>query len=878
MLFPGVDTSCKSAIAADYIQTNTRRPAVEKDVGADFLPTNARLREVLKRDKITDFITCPCNTCATAKPHFWNSKRTDSLIDDLCEGDEDGNSLRRSFTIFALAGCLFAYAAFAQAFQSPVDPVSAFLERLKLHGDERQRLFGQICVDSPSKTCDDIADQFDKHIRDHFWYVDIRRIRIGFHDNDFSGRVNLPFTKWREIPAEGRHPSKGYFQVEIDPDYCRGALKTPSLFLKRTSVFMNADLDDKSEDAILDLQRARMERTNLVDITHRLGDSHDLDLSGIATLLFAFETADEDCHYIYLAFYFYDYTLYKVLKKTINSDLPPQFQSSIDSISQLPKHPLWKASMSLVKTVAAIHSLGSDMGSTRFIGAHLDIKPENIVIDEQRLLLIDFEHAHFAPQANGEDHFAAEQGTKHYQPPESEKRGAQVTQKFDVWALGCVLLEVFICITRLVSQRADISVSKFREDRRNDYRPAADCAFWMPVEDRPSLVKLRPSVREHLKTWATGLEEHQYAEKVVAQIEKMLHPYPGGRPDLKDCLAGFTIPYPVDLTPFVKTGFERKQLNLRDVQWRRSGFDSSQEWSHCELDLWRRSEKGKHQNPKDILLVVTISEHGQKVVFADYAVSRDVSFIPLSLYERTQQSASDSSFSCAFSNLHENLEFSLKNAHNFLRFQSLMTQQLACRAERVESAGFAIMACAISGQRAKWKLSNKMEYDGGHVQILQRIEDGTYQALLKGESLTRPHESRGQNGGFIAAANARGPSEFRLAIFTSNRGSGYTCIVFGLDRRNCRPMPSPRATRRITFAGPNDEKFKVATITNPDKESVDIPSAYSGYPILASEFAYLEHTREAGVQVETCKLVELSFPSEQVCNDFTRSLEKARLL
>ncbi|KAH0429054.1 hypothetical protein CcaCcLH18_08681 [Colletotrichum camelliae] len=80
------------------------------------------------------------------------------------------------------------------------------------------------------------------------------------------------------------------------------------------------------------------------------------------------------------------------------------------------------------------------------LGRHGDIKPRNILFFSSedhhgRLVITDSIYMHFyAP--NTEDTHASKVGfSATYRPPEVDEHDVQVTQKYDIWTLGCVFLE-----------------------------------------------------------------------------------------------------------------------------------------------------------------------------------------------------------------------------------------------------------------------------------------------------------------------------------------------------------------------------------------------------------------------------------------------------
>lgn len=100
---------------------------------------------------------------------------------------------------------------------------------------------------------------------------------------------------------------------------------------------------------------------------------------------------------------------------------------------------------------SGLHTSGAETPSTksRNKGRHGDIKPKNILYfaddkgGPERLVIADFTLMRFHSDATTSFTFANQVGfSPTYRPPEVDERiGAIVSQKYDIWTLGCVYLE-----------------------------------------------------------------------------------------------------------------------------------------------------------------------------------------------------------------------------------------------------------------------------------------------------------------------------------------------------------------------------------------------------------------------------------------------------
>jgi Protein kinase domain len=82
------------------------------------------------------------------------------------------------------------------------------------------------------------------------------------------------------------------------------------------------------------------------------------------------------------------------------------------------------------------------------IGYHCDLKPANILVRESGTLLIsDFGQATFKKVAgtNSSNVFGVG-GTEAYAPPEIDNTELRLNRKYDIWSLGCILVEVYVFV------------------------------------------------------------------------------------------------------------------------------------------------------------------------------------------------------------------------------------------------------------------------------------------------------------------------------------------------------------------------------------------------------------------------------------------------
>ena len=132
------------------------------------------------------------------------------------------------------------------------------------------------------------------------------------------------------------------------------------------------------------------------------------------------------------------------------------------------------------------------------ITAHHDLKPQNILVFEQELKIADFGRSHLRFLDQGSETEAGSHlGTYEYQPPEYwEPDGTHAKVRhgraFDMWSLGCIMIEM---ITLIAYDWDPRKMAEFRDRRRNNRhkgkpklaeKHSPDCSFhnnWTIVEE-----------------------------------------------------------------------------------------------------------------------------------------------------------------------------------------------------------------------------------------------------------------------------------------------------------------------------------------------------------------------------------------------------------
>ncbi|KAF8241922.1 kinase-like protein [Wilcoxina mikolae CBS 423.85] len=166
-------------------------------------------------------------------------------------------------------------------------------------------------------------------------------------------------------------------------------------------------------------------------------------------------------------------------------------------------------------------------------GVHCNLKPQNILVLEiQRvdtLMISDFGQARLLDRG---DRFTLRQtfggGTDSYTPPESSIGFVRKAQqnKYDIWPLGIVLLEVLAFVVK-----GESGPKQLDEVRETSESRGVDSRFWR-IPDRTPRGELKPEIVRFMNEIRDAPEKEEnrvFVGKVLDLAKDMLHPDPDRR-------------------------------------------------------------------------------------------------------------------------------------------------------------------------------------------------------------------------------------------------------------------------------------------------------------------------------------------------------------
>lgn len=263
----------------------------------------------------------------------------------------------------------------------------------------------------------------------------------------------------------------------------------------------------------------------------------------IARLLFSYSHSINNSIYSNLVFKYYPLDLYKIFNPpySLNSDPTiysleksalKKFLPTLDRALPLQKNPLWQGVLDIVKAVRQLHELMSpenDSSDDKFIGAHFDIKPANILVgdDANTFILTDFGQSRLKRLSHDEkDNITATPGTVDYQPPKNINGGMKLSLEYDIWSLACVLTEALVFIFSETRHDADLEIREdvveFHKERRQEsgHEAVESANFWKYEGNLDRKVVLKRCVRTRLDRLKSSHQD-AYLNKCVDTIYRM---------------------------------------------------------------------------------------------------------------------------------------------------------------------------------------------------------------------------------------------------------------------------------------------------------------------------------------------------------------------
>ena len=189
-------------------------------------------------------------------------------------------------------------------------------------------------------------------------------------------------------------------------------------------------------------------------------------------------------------------------------------------------NPLWNQALGITKALHRIISFDvSDPTSDgSFYGFHFDLKPENILVqDDNSFVISDFGQATFKEVGGTSSRVIGNGGTDAFAPPEIDNLNTKQSGKYDIWSLGCILVEIATFVA--LGRKGLLELDKIRHTKQSDNNREDD-RFFERVPGTEGFC-----MKSSISSWITNLplspqipagRSRQFMEEIVLLSQKML--------------------------------------------------------------------------------------------------------------------------------------------------------------------------------------------------------------------------------------------------------------------------------------------------------------------------------------------------------------------
>ncbi|KAH7378818.1 kinase-like domain-containing protein [Pyrenochaeta sp. MPI-SDFR-AT-0127] len=210
----------------------------------------------------------------------------------------------------------------------------------------------------------------------------------------------------------------------------------------------------------------------------------------------------------------------------------------------------WKQLLGIARALKKIQGFGDGADSRGGnvedrLCIHFDLKPDNILVEREdgNWLITDFGQAALTQRRRGmTPRIGGHFGTDAYAPPEIEDTNMEFGRAYDIWSLGCIMLEV---TTFMVIGYAGLKgVGQFQgldqarqamptwargSDERFFYQEAPNGGYVVKKEIREFMASLE---KRHARSPQSSEESKTFLNKILDLINRMLNPIVQDRVDI----------------------------------------------------------------------------------------------------------------------------------------------------------------------------------------------------------------------------------------------------------------------------------------------------------------------------------------------------------
>lgn len=202
----------------------------------------------------------------------------------------------------------------------------------------------------------------------------------------------------------------------------------------------------------------------------------------------------------------------------------PSYKASEQSHQGIEVHPFWEQMLGVSRALHKILDYEA-VDSTRnevLYGYHFDLKPANVLIENSGVFVIsDFGQAYFRKLSEAtSSKVRGMGGTESYAPPEIDDPAMLQNRRYDIWSLGCILLEICTFVVRGYPGVLELDAARITTTANGNM---TDDRFFVRSESEQW--ELKPQIRDWMQNLPTVVHSHsakRYIQRILSLVVGML--------------------------------------------------------------------------------------------------------------------------------------------------------------------------------------------------------------------------------------------------------------------------------------------------------------------------------------------------------------------
>ena len=487
-------------------------PKESESASAQFMPRN-ELVSYLDHKKVKEILECKCTTCRHDRAIL--RRQTGRQVHDyhltriVPDQGRENDHTAGAISLFALLIYVNHPAfitEFAEKHMNDSTTLDSFRDRLADKQaeasflDELQRSYwSEYLVENK-----DGSRILAKSFRANLYKFAVPFFNMDEHSTTYNSDVVLPF---REEEKIGEGSGGEVYGFGVHPHYSKGQLR-----LARKQMF------DRGE--VITALGFHLEKRNLESV-RQLNHPH------IIQIVKSYRKGKE----LNIVFPRAKTNLHDCLRNESSNF------GQILTLRPVQASPIWNQMLGIATALKAILTETVGESERPLYGYHFDLKPRNILVDwgekdtvgkSLLLQITDFGMAWFKRAGEGSSHTKQRGGDEQYGAPETNLD--LQNRKYDIWSLGCILLEVVVFVVQDYAgiRKLDAAIAVPDPKSRHGsvqcfYEQSIDSAEAQSLCVKPSVVKLIQELRQYVMDRSKFTpDEEKFVHEVLSIVNNML--------------------------------------------------------------------------------------------------------------------------------------------------------------------------------------------------------------------------------------------------------------------------------------------------------------------------------------------------------------------